>query len=80
MKAQLGIHPDGTNTDAPPEGPTLSLHRMYAELDCFGQSLATRFGTGTPAVPPPDCNRGTAPRGRVQDAAADGQFHREPAQ
>lgn len=62
MKAQLGVHRDGTNTDAPPEGPTLSLHRMYAELDFFGQSLATRFGTGTPTAPPPDCTRRAAPR------------------
>ncbi|XP_071654503.1 uncharacterized protein [Patagioenas fasciata] len=64
MKEQPGIHRDGANTNVLPEGPVLSLHRTYAELDFFGNSLDTRFGAGTPAVPPPDCTCRTAHRER----------------
>ncbi|OPJ66272.1 hypothetical protein AV530_006652 [Patagioenas fasciata monilis] len=64
MKEQPGIHRDGANTNVLPEGPVLSLHRTYAELDFFGNSLDTRFGAGTPAAPPPDCTCRTAHRER----------------
>ncbi|XP_075382236.1 TAF6-like RNA polymerase II p300/CBP-associated factor-associated factor 65 kDa subunit 6L isoform X1 [Mycteria americana] len=51
----------GPPSAAAPVPPTLSLHDMYRELyDFFGDSLATRFGTGLPpaTLPPPGTPEG----------------------
>lgn len=52
----------GPPSSAAPAPPALSLHDMYRELyDFFGDSLATRFGTGLPppaALPPPGTPEG----------------------
>lgn len=61
----------GPPASSPPASPTPSLRDMYRELyDFFGDSLATRFGTGLPpaAIPPPSTPEGT----RKEPAAAFG--------
>ncbi|XP_069739211.1 TAF6-like RNA polymerase II p300/CBP-associated factor-associated factor 65 kDa subunit 6L [Phaenicophaeus curvirostris] len=67
---QLG---GGGGASSAPAPAVLSLHEMYAELyDFFGDSLASRFGTGSaPASPPPP--PGTPEGARKEPAAFGGE-------